>query len=197
MAAVNQVLDNPVTGERFVYRQTAYSTGGTYWEAERILKPHTGKVPIAHLHPFADEHFEIISGSACYQLDGVEHQAAASDIVVIPANRPHLNPWNVSDQDLHMRHIIRPKQPILDILLTSEGVFDTLYALACAGKVKRDGMPSNPLQLAVLLHALQPGTYIAGVPVGVQRVFIGGLAKLGRMLGYRSNHPVTENVSRT
>jgi uncharacterized RmlC-like cupin family protein len=194
MAAINQVLDNPVTGEHFVYRKTAQSTGGTLLEVERVLKPYAGKVALAHFHAAAEERYEIITGSACYQLDYVEHQATGGEVIEIPANRPHLNPWNAGDQELHMRHIMRPKEPALDILIATEGLFETLYVLACAGKVKPDGVPSNPLQLAVLLHALQPGTYLAGVPIGVQHIVIGALAKLGRILGYRADHRVHEGI---
>ncbi len=34
-----------------------------------------------------------------------------------------------------------------------------------------------------------PATYIAGIPIAVQRTLFGGLARVGEALGYRTAYP--------
>lgn len=34
-----------------------------------------------------------------------------------------------------------------------------------------------------------PATYIAGIPIAVQRALFGGLARVGEALGYRTAYP--------
>ena len=60
--------------------------------------------------------------------------------------------------------------------------------LAQQGKVNRDGLP-NTFQLAVLLRSMQPNTYLAGLPVAVQRPLFGLLAAVGQAAGYRASYP--------
>jgi hypothetical protein len=64
---------------------------------------------------------------------------------------------------------------------------ETLLHLAQRGQVNRNGLP-NPLQLAVLLRSMQPNTYLAGLPVAVQRAVFGLLAAGGRAMGYRASY---------
>jgi hypothetical protein len=41
----------------------------------------------------------------------------------------------------------------------------------------------------VLIRSTMPATYIAGIPIAVQRLLFGGLARLGQALGYRTAYP--------
>ncbi len=84
MATAGQTFENPLTGERMVFRKTAHETNGTLLEIEFFIKPHTGKGLGAHIHPSFDERFEIITGSACYMIGQDEYSAAAGDVVVLP-----------------------------------------------------------------------------------------------------------------
>ena len=45
-----QVLDNPVTGERFVFHATSDETAGELLEFDLVVEPH-GRVPGGHVHP--------------------------------------------------------------------------------------------------------------------------------------------------
>src|SRR5205807_902632 len=84
MATAGQTFENPLTGERMVFRKTAHDTNGTLLEIEFFIKPHSGKGLGAHIHPSFDERFEIISGSARYMIGKDECSAAAGDVVVLP-----------------------------------------------------------------------------------------------------------------
>jgi mannose-6-phosphate isomerase-like protein (cupin superfamily) len=105
MARAGQVIENPVTGVKLIFHKTAHESDGASWEAEEFLKPFAGKISMAHYHPHMDEIFAIISGSARYVLDGVEHQASAGDVVTLPAGIPHIHPWSDSAEGLHIRRL--------------------------------------------------------------------------------------------
>jgi hypothetical protein len=64
MAAAGQAFENPVTGERMVFDKTARDSNGMLLEIEFFSKPNTGKGLPAHFHPYFDERFEILAGSA-------------------------------------------------------------------------------------------------------------------------------------
>jgi hypothetical protein len=57
-----QVLDNPVTGERFVFHATSDDTAGKLLEFDLVVEPH-GRVPGGHVHPGQQESFEILEGT--------------------------------------------------------------------------------------------------------------------------------------
>ena len=65
-----------------------------------------------------------------------------------------------------------------------ERYFETVSALAAQGRVDRFGRIKDPLQEAVTLTGtLVPGTWFAGVPIGLQRALLERLAALGRRRG--------------
>jgi hypothetical protein len=61
MITPGQTLENPVTGERFTFTDTAASTGGELLAFELALRP-GGAVPIPHVHPIQTERFEVVEG---------------------------------------------------------------------------------------------------------------------------------------
>src|SRR5215217_9167475 len=61
MPTPGQTLENPVTGERFTFTDTAASTGGELLAFELALAP-GGAVPIAHVHPVQRERFAVLEG---------------------------------------------------------------------------------------------------------------------------------------
>ncbi len=62
MAYSGQVLDNPVSGERIVFRKTAADTGGPLLAFDLFLAP-DGHVPGLHVHPAQEERFEVVRGT--------------------------------------------------------------------------------------------------------------------------------------
>jgi mannose-6-phosphate isomerase-like protein (cupin superfamily) len=180
MATPGQWLENPFTGERIVFIETAQETKGTRVVIDHFLPPHTDTFP-EHLQLNQEERFEIIAGSASYSIGRVQHQASAGDVIVVPAGTPHRNPWNSSAAALHFRHQTTPD-------LGSEQFFETIFSLARDGKTNRKGEVPL-LHLMVIGDALASKTYQTGIPISVQRVAIRILAALGRRLGYRPHYP--------
>ena len=195
MATAGQVFENPLTGERMVFRKTAHDTNGTLLEIEFFIKPHTGKGLGAHIHPSFDERFEIINGSACYIIGQDEYSAAAGDVVVLPRAIPHVHPWNAGDDVLHVRRVIQFSKPEMSMLAAIEAILETLYALAQQGKVGKNGLPKNFLQTMVVAQAIHPATYAAGLPVVIQRPLFGALAAYGRARGYKAYYPALSDCT--
>jgi mannose-6-phosphate isomerase-like protein (cupin superfamily) len=188
MAKTGQMIENPVTGQRLLFLTSAQENGGTRWEVEWFVQPHQGKFPPEHLHPTFAERFEILSGTARYRLGGQEYSAQPGETVNIPAGSAHMNPWNASDEELHMHQVIELARPNLKMLSAAEDFFESLFALARDGKVGKDGLP-NLLQFAVLAVAASPLAYPAGIPMGAVDILFGGLARLGGWLGYPARYP--------
>ena len=67
MAHAGQVLENPISGEKITFRQTAVDTDGELLAFELVLAP-AGAVPGAHVHPEQEERFEVVSGTLAFRL---------------------------------------------------------------------------------------------------------------------------------
>ena len=61
MAYTGQIIENPVSGERITFLQTAADTAGELLEFELELAP-DGHVPGAHVHPEQEERFHVLDG---------------------------------------------------------------------------------------------------------------------------------------
>lgn len=51
------------------------------------------------------------------------------------------------------------------------------------------GAPKSPLRLALVLREYEDEIYFVRPPLAIQRVIFGVLAKVGRLLGYRTGYP--------
>src|SRR3990172_1055205 len=106
MAKQGDVIENPVTGERIVFRQTSAGTNGELLQFELTLKPH-GFVPVEHVHSRQEERVEVVSGSVRYRLGGKEESLSAGQAAVLPPSIPHTL-WNDTDDEAHLIMEMRP-----------------------------------------------------------------------------------------
>jgi quercetin dioxygenase-like cupin family protein len=67
MAYTGQTIENPVSGERITFLQTARDTAGELLEFELELSP-DGHVPGAHVHPEQEERFHVLEGTMKFRL---------------------------------------------------------------------------------------------------------------------------------
>lgn len=182
-------FENPKQGQRVRFLILPAETGGRGFTLEYVYRPFTGETAVpAHVHTAATETFEILSGEARYRVGGEWRTARRGDRIVLPAGVPHVHPWSASAEDLHVRQTTEVDPPDGAGLLASLQALVTLFGLATAGKVNRKGLP-NLLQLAVLIRSTMPATYIAGIPIALQRLLFGGLARVGAVAGYRTAYP--------
>ncbi len=170
MIRAGDTIENPVTGERLVFRKTSAETNGEAVVLERFVRP-TGFVAAAHVHPSQEERFEVPKGQVGFKLDGEEIVACAGDRISVPAGTSHRF-WNAGAEDAHFVCEVRPA-------LQFEQLVETTYALAADGKTNRKGMP-NPLRLAVIARHHFHDVRLPFPPAWMQRV---GLALARRSDG--------------
>lgn len=182
-----RVLENPTSGEKVIIHTTARNSDGRHWELEALIPAYKGKIPVAHFHPHATERFEIMRGQARYRLAGKEYDAGPGDVIVVPPGTAHIHPWSNSAEELHLRQCTELEQPNFAALEKFDAMIETLFALARDGKVNAQGQP-HPLQFALILRDIQPEGYLAGIPIPVQHVLVGGMAGIGRLFGYKARY---------
>ena len=136
-------IENPVTGERLVFRKTSRETGGEAVVVETFVKPN-GFVAAAHVHPDQEERFEVLRGSVGFKVGRDKLVAGPGRRITVPAGTPHKF-WNAGEDVAHFVCEIRPA-------LQFESLIETMFALANDGKTNRKGMP-NLLRLAVIANA--------------------------------------------
>lgn len=180
MVNAGDVLEHPVTREKMVIRKTACDTNGELFQAELYLPP-GGFVAAAHIHPRQEERFAIIAGTLRGRIGAKEVTQRAGEQFVVSAGTPHVW-WNAGEDELQVLGEIRPA-------LQTEHFFAAFFGLAQAGKVHpKTGLP-NLLQMAVLLRAYRHELILAQPPALVQTLLFGGLAPIGRALGYKAAYP--------
>jgi len=174
-------IENPVTGERLVFRKTSAETNGEAVVLECFVQP-AGSVAATHVHPYQDERFEVLRGTVGFKLDEQEIVANAGDRVHVPAGASHRF-WNAGDGEAHFVCEVRPA-------LQFEQLIETMYGLAAAGKTNRKGMP-NPLRLAVIARHHFDDVRLPFPPAWMQRIGLALGAPLGRLLGYQPTYVAT------
>jgi quercetin dioxygenase-like cupin family protein len=180
MVSSGDVLEHPVTREKIVVRKTARDTGGELFQVDLYFQP-GAFVAAEHIHPHQEERFEVIAGTLRGRVGGRALASGPGETVVVPKGTPHIW-WNSGDDELHVLVEVRPA-------LRFESFFETFFGLAQDGKVDpKTGLP-NPLQLAVTMRTFRHELVLARPPQLVQTALFGVLAPLGRLLGYRGEHP--------
>jgi len=167
-------IENPVTGERLVFRQTSRETGGEAVVIETYVKPN-GFVAAAHVHAAQEERFQVLRGSVGFKIGREKIVAGPGQRLTVPAGTPHKF-WNAGDDTAHFVCEIRPA-------LQFESLIETMFSLAADGKTNRKGMP-NPLRLAVIAQAHFDTVQLPFPPALLQRLALGMAAPLGKALGY-------------
>jgi quercetin dioxygenase-like cupin family protein len=182
-------FENAAMGHRARLVTLPSETAGRSFVLEYVNRPFAGEFAVpAHFHPATTETFEILQGRARYRIGGEERSAEPGERLILPAGMVHVHPWSASNEELHVRQVAVADPPDLAGLTASLQAAITIFGLATAGRVNSRGMPGL-LQIAVLAETTMPATYVAGPPIAVQRLLIGGLAAIGRALGYRASYP--------
>lgn len=84
MIQAGDVIENPVTGERLVFRKTSRETNGEAVELETFVKP-DGFVAAAHVHPHQEEQFHVLRGTVGFRLGREEIFAGPGQRVTLGA----------------------------------------------------------------------------------------------------------------
>ena len=194
MIQAGDVIENPVTGERLVFRKTSRETNGELIALETFVQPN-GFVAAAHVHPHQEELFEILGGTVGFRLGRKKIVAGPGQRVTVPAGTAHKF-WNAGDDEAHFLCEVRPA-------LQFEQLIETMFGLAANGKTNRKGMP-NPLRLAVIARHHFDDVRLPFPPAWMQRGWAYAGAPVGRVLGYQATYaragldsaqPVTDSAA--
>jgi quercetin dioxygenase-like cupin family protein len=178
MIHAGDVIENPVTGERLVFRQTSRETNGEAVVLEAFVKP-SGFVAAAHVHPHQEERFQVLRGTVGFQLGRKKQLAGPGQRITVPAGTAHKF-WNAGDDEVHFVCEVRPA-------LQFEQLIETMFGLANDGKTNKKGMP-HPLRLAVIAHAHFEDVRLPFPPAWMQRAGLALGSPLGRLLGYEATY---------
>ena len=174
MAYAGQTIENPISGERITFTQTAADTRGELLAFDMTLSV-DGHVPGAHVHPEQEERFEIVSGTMKFRMNGKKIVAGPGDVVVVPAGARHKFA-NCGDTDAHVRVEVRPAMKMEDLL-------ENTVALATEGKTNRKGMP-KPVHLALFVREYEREVRAPFPPPAVVKALMAPLAAIGRARGH-------------
>jgi quercetin dioxygenase-like cupin family protein len=176
MAYAGQTVENPVTGERIVFRQTSDDTNGELVAIDLTLPP-GGHVPGAHVHPNQEERFEVTSGKMKFRYGMRTIVAEAGETVVVPAGKIHSFAQH-GDEPSQCRVEIRPA-------LKMEQLFETTVRLAQEGRTNKKGMP-KPLDLALFVEEFRDEVKAPFPPAWFVKLVMTPLRALARRRDQRS-----------
>jgi quercetin dioxygenase-like cupin family protein len=171
MITPGQTVENPVTGERFTFTDTAASTGGELLAFDFALRP-GGAVPIPHVHPIQTERFEVVEGRMTFRIGRRRIEAGPGEVVEVAPGVAH-SFANAGEHEARMRVEVRPA-------LAMEEMFAEVVSMAQAGRMNRRGMPRNLLELAVLARKYDQEAHAPLLSVRLQRVLLAPLMFLAR-----------------
>jgi len=175
MIRTGQTIENPVTGEVLIFRQTSRDTGGEYVLVETVLRP-GATVAAAHSHPYQSERFHVLEGRVGLKLGRRKVELGPGESVTVLPRTAHKF-WNASEGPARFTCEIRPAGAF-------EQLIETMFGLAADGKTSKKGMP-NPLRLAVIARHHFDDVRLPVIPHVLQRIALALGAPLGKAFGYR------------
>jgi quercetin dioxygenase-like cupin family protein len=171
MITPGQTLENPVTGERFTFIETAATTDGELLSFELALRP-GGAVPIPHVHPVQTERFAVVAGEMRFRVGLRTVVAGPGDVVEVAPGVMH-GFANAGDEEARVLVEVRPA-------LQMEEMFAEVVAMAESGRMSPRGLPRNLLDLAVLARTYDREAHAPFLSVGLQRLLLAPLVALAR-----------------
>jgi quercetin dioxygenase-like cupin family protein len=114
--AAGRVIDNPISGERIVIRESGAQTGGRLLAFDLFLPP-GAHVPARHVHPVQEEQFTVVAGQMRFRLGRFGRRtilAQPGDMVRVPPGTAH---WfgNAGAGVAHARVEVRPALRMEDL----------------------------------------------------------------------------------
>lgn len=179
VARAGDAFENPVSGQRLIFRKTARDTGGESVEVESVYTKPSPSRPPPHYHPHQEERFEILSGEVHTRIGSEERTFGEGEVFTIPPRTPHTM-W-AEEAGVRVNWQTRPA-------LKTEAFFETLWGLARDGRVNDRGVP-NLLRAALIAREYREEYRLLSPPRAVQRVLFGSLAAVGKLLGYEAHYP--------
>ena len=175
MPAKGQIITNPISGDLFEFIETAADTNGKQVTVKATVRSKGQLVP-KHFHVLQDETYEVESGRLTIILGDKTMVLQPGEKMTLPKNIPH-NHYNDHDEAVVYLHTV---EPALDF----DYFLENLVGLAADGKSKngRYGL----VQELVTLRYLDGKSYLADIPLGLQKLMMHTIAPAARLFGYRA-----------
>ena len=151
MLKTNQVIENPMIGDKARVLITSEDSNGKFVRAELWCQPGAKGTPL-HYHPLQSESFEVLKGKLGIHNNGEDMILSAGQKVTIEKNTIHRF-WNASQHEEVL--VILELHPAANF----EFAIESIYSLAMQGKANKDGMPKNLLQLAAIFISISSHNY--------------------------------------
>jgi len=166
-----RVIENPVSGERIVIRQTAAETGGALLAWELFLAP-GGRVPSSHAHPRQEEVFTVVEGLLRLRVRGRSRTLKPGDSVRVAPGAVH-SFANPGKQAVHVTVETRPA-------LEMEALLATAATMARETRQSARVLPSvpRPHELVLFMRDFEREVRAPYLPAAVVRAMILPLARL-------------------
>ncbi|GAC1350095.1 MAG: cupin domain-containing protein [Ktedonobacteraceae bacterium] len=175
MRAFQRTIDNPVTGERVTFLNTAEETGGEFVKSRVELAGRASGTSM-HYHLAFTETFEVLGGTLDVCIGGKKgHRILMPGETAVVPRRVHHRFWNSSTQTSVFTIEIRPAQHF-------EQALRAAFGLARDGKVNKVGIPTNIWELALVFQLAE--SFLPGAPLFLQKGLFGMLAAIARQRGY-------------
>jgi quercetin dioxygenase-like cupin family protein len=175
MPTKGQTIINPTNGDSYEFIETAKDTQGERVCMKAIINSKGQLVP-KHFHVFQDETFEVVSGQLTILLEGQTRILSAGEKITLQKNVPH-NHYNNEDAAVTYIHTVTPA-------LDFDYLIENLVGLAADGK--GDNGKYGLVQELVTLKYLDSKSYLADIPIGVQKMLMNTVAPIARWFGYRA-----------
>jgi mannose-6-phosphate isomerase-like protein (cupin superfamily) len=174
MSSMSQerVLDFAPIGMWWEITRSQADTAGERFEAVNVLAPGFSGPPL-HLHPHAEESYEVLSGTLDVCVDGQWRQLTPGESVTVPPGVPHTLK-NGHEAGVRLLNV---HQPALDF----ERFFRRFHTLVCSGKLK---LPPKDLRSVILVSMLFADHPREIISVNPSRRFMRVMSLVGRLLGY-------------
>jgi quercetin dioxygenase-like cupin family protein len=173
-------IEDPASGQRWVFRRTGAETGGELLEAELYVSP--GGYVRSHVHPAQEESFTGVSGTFVLSVAGETRALGPGETVVIPPRTPH--GFENAPETAQLLVAVRPA-------LRLDEYFRAFLGLSRDGRIRMPahGLPGPLLQVALVLDKYAAEIAAPGIPLALQRGLWRLLAALGRRRGYAGSFP--------
>lgn len=172
------VLHNPYNHETFLFDDTEERAERAAFRVRLGAGGSGAGNALLHIHPGADEHFEVRAGRLRVRCGDSEGVIGPEETLTVPRGTPHCF-FNGHDGDTEFAVSFTPGERHLRFFI------NVAYAAAHhPGWWKADGS-ARLLPMALLLNAYPGELRPAGPPAWLQRILFAALAPVARARGYR------------
>jgi quercetin dioxygenase-like cupin family protein len=168
-----RVIENPISGERIVIRESGAQNGGQLLAFDLYLPP-GGHVPARHTHPAQEEQFTVVAGRMRFRLGRRTILAQAGDTVRVPAGAAH---WFGND-GAEISHAYVEVRPALRL----EEAFEHAAVMGRTRRYPGTRLP-RLADLAVYMLEFRRELAVPDVPASLLEAVLTPLAWLGRRRG--------------